>query len=293
MRLGAQRRHQTRVAHAQGLAPQVAHLAQLAQERHERRGEHRQAPREAPHRYVADDAPNGGDHLRPILVEVAVHVKRREPRQAGLALDELHHRLGDVRQIAPLVTDAASGIADAAQRRPRLDQALREPVVCRAGAEEVAGADDEHALSRVAQATLHLDANGALARRRVLRRLFVDAPAERIRPVVVDGAGQDHAGAARPRGGDRALEHRQDQLAPVAIAGRIDRVHDERRAARGRDHVVGAHGVAGHHLERRVAQAGRVAMQGAHPPATGAQEAGHGLADAAGDAENECGALVH
>jgi hypothetical protein len=93
--------------------------------------------------------------------------------------------------------------------------------------------------------------------------------------------------AAGASGRDTVIDHRQHQPAPIAIAGRIDRMDDQLDADGGRHHIVPHHRIAAQPFQA-VASASRHlrrAMQGLHPPAARHQQARHLAADAAGGAQ--------
>src|SRR5262249_34652459 len=123
----------------------------------------------------------------------------------------------------------------------------------RVRAEEVAGAYDDDAgatASRGLEAPLHLDTDRALASLGMLRAVLAQRW-KRVWSEVVDRAGQHDPSADRARRGDRVVEHRQQELVPAAIAGRVHRVNDHARALRCAEDVLRVHRIARDPLERR------------------------------------------
>ncbi len=185
-----------------------------------------------------------------------------------------------------------SGLGDAGHRLSGLDQPLREPGVAGVRPEEIAGPQDQQLgtpLRRPVQPPLHLDADGALAGQRALRRGFVDLGKD-VRAVIVDGARQQDAGLVRPRRRRRVVEHRQHQRVPVPVARRVDGVDDQRRAIRRRRDVRRVHGVAGdpgHRFGSSGSGGGGVAGQRPHRPAPRHQRPRQGAADAAAGPQNQ------
>jgi hypothetical protein len=90
------------------------------------------------------------------------------------------------------------------------------------------------------------------------------------------------------RGRDGVVDHRQHQLVPAAIAGRVHRMDDDRRPLRGGDHRRPVHGVAGDPAPTLApAGLGGVAGQGADGPAVTGQGVGDLAAHAARGAEDQ------
>jgi hypothetical protein len=80
---------------------------------------------------------------------------------------------------------------------------------------------------------------------------------------------------------------------PVAVTGRIHRVHDQRAAIGGGQYVVGDHRVAAHPVDAVRASCRRqLAHHRADQPAGGGQLACHFAADAAVRAQYQCSALM-
>ena len=93
-----------------------------------------------------------------------------------------------------------------------------------------------------AQSALHFHADRALARRRILWRVF-GQHRKGIGSVVVDRSRQHNRGTLGNSRADGVIEHRQHQLCPTAVARRIDCMHDDRAAAGRAQHVVPVHRV--------------------------------------------------
>jgi len=232
---------------------------------------------------------------------VTLHVEHLESLQFVLTVRQPGDGLADIGKIGPLVADAvAARIADGGDRAAGLHQPLREPVVGGVGAEEIAAAHDQGGragLRRLAQQLLHPYPNGALAGYRVLGRRL-GRIVERVGSEIVDGARQHDARAVFRRRGDGIFEHRQYQLVPVAVARRVDRMHDQCAALGRRRDARLVHRVAGN-PDRRSAVAspfccgaGRVARHGSHGPAVPQQRACSLAADAAGRAKHQRGPLL-
>ncbi len=184
----------------------------------------------------------------------------------------------------------ARPVADRPRPRARRNQRLSEPVVRGAGAEIIAGADDQHAgVPRgggVLQPALQHHADRALARRRLLGRRLADRPGN-VGGIVIDSARQDDARARLARCGQAVVEHRQHQPVPVAITRRIDRMDDQRRAPCGGAHRARVHRVACDRLACRRQRPGPPRQRADAPPA-GAQPPQHRAADPAGRAQDQC-----
>jgi hypothetical protein len=205
-----------------------------------------------------------------------------------------HDAAGHIRQVGPLVAHACpAGLAHLGDRPTRLHQALGEPAVAAARAEEVAGPHDQHPPAggrEVLQPLLHRHPDGAFARERVLGGGFAQQRTG-IGAVVVERAGQHDQRLLGPGRGQRVLQHGQHPVGPVPVARRVHGVHDHPAALGGGHHVGGVQGVAPHPgqagLGRRLATA-----QGPHRPAGIAQLPGHFAANAAGGAQHQCGVFV-
>src|SRR5262249_51790427 len=93
-----------------------------------------------------------------------------------------------------------------------------------------------------------------------------------------------------PRGLNRALEHGEYELVPVAIAGWVHRMHDQRRAPGGINHRSGVQGVALDPGDGRLVPGrrfrlmglARIPMKGGYTPAAAAECGGQLTPDAAG-----------
>jgi hypothetical protein len=250
LRFGAEKGFQLRVVQPHRRLPQIAQLHHLLKRGIERRDQARQKPRQRPRFEIrlADGSSDRRNHRRAVRIPMLAHVKDGEGIQFSATLDKRHHRARDIGQVCPLMTDTGfAGIGHALDRAAGRDHALREPAVRRAGSEEISGANDENAgallLARLAEPSFQLDANAALARFGILRRCFRNV-GKCVRTVVVDGAGQHDQRTFRASGRDGVVDHRQDQLRPIAIAGRIDRVNDDGGAHGGLSHVRCGHRVA-------------------------------------------------
>jgi hypothetical protein len=114
---------------------------------------------------------------------------------------------------------------------------------------------------------------------------------EGVRAEIIDGTRQDDPGTGDAGGSDRIIQHRQHQLTPIAITGRIDRVDNDGGAFGGRGHIGRGHCVALHPEEARCLVSGgkpvRVAIECANRPASGGEAASHFAANTAAGAENE------
>src|SRR5215831_18457818 len=131
---------------------------------------------------------------------------------------------------------AGARVADLSDTLTGLDQALREPVVARSRPKEVSSTDDEHAAAVAAeglQSTFHLHPDSTLSGRGILWGRFRNEP-ECIRSVVVERARKYDCRPLLARRSDGIVEHRQHQLRPAAVSGRIDRMDDHRAALSGR-----------------------------------------------------------
>ena len=295
MRDLTQERPQLAVVQRQRLLPQVAHLGHLAEDPHHRRQGHDQPPREAFYRQLrpAGHAPHRGRHLAPGQ-QVAAEMEDLEGRQAVRLVQQPGHGLGQIRQIGPGMGQPPVRRLGHRRHRPaRLDHRLAKPVVAGVRPEEVAGPDDQHrraGLRSRLQPPLHLDPDPALAGGRVLRRGLVDQR-KGVEAEIVDRARQQDARALGPGGGDGVVQHRQHQLAPVAIARRVGRMDDQARALGRAGHIGGDHGVAFDPLD---AWPGGLGAAGQRPngPAVAHQRRGDFAADAAGRADHQGGARV-
>ena len=218
------------------------------------------------------------------------HFERPQP--VG-AVQQPGHGLGQGRQIGPgMAQPLGRGLGHRFQRAARLDHRLAEPGVAGVRPEEVAGPDDQHrrALGRGRlQPPLHLDPDPALAGGRPLRRGLVDQR-QGLEAEIVDRARQQHPRAFRPGRGDGVVEHRQDQLVPVLVAGRIGGVDDQGGTPRRAGHLGRDHGVARDPFDPgppgvwgRLGAAG----QGPDGPAVADQGRGDFAADAAGRADHQ------
>jgi hypothetical protein len=242
------------------------------------------------------------DALRDInaaLEIVAAEMEHLERRQLLGALDQLHHRFGQIRQVGPIMADIARArIADDLDRRPGCGDAGHEPVVAGMWSEEVAGANDQHRRAgcrRLAQPILHGDPDFSFAGRWLLRRTFIDQR-KRVGPEIIDGAGEHDTRANRLRRGDRAFQHRQSQALPIAITRRVGAMEDDRRALGRRKDVAGVHRVAldpfnalPARLRRRH---GRIAVQSSHPPAASDQHTRDRAANATRSPNHQCCSLL-
>ena len=179
--------------------------------------------------------------------------------------------------------------------RPGLTRPWLNQLLAAFGPEEIAGPNHQNGSACRGgdlQPTLHLHPDGALGRNGVLGGGFLQIR-KSVGAVVIDRTGQQDTGTHIPRRRDRAVQHRQHQLAPVTIAGRVDRVDDQGRATGGGDDIVGPHGVTLGPSKVRVVRRHPcgVAVQRPHSPATGFQQPRHLSADAAGSAEDEGGLI--
>lgn len=200
-------------------------------------------------------------------------------------------RLGHVRQIGPLMPGMrCGGVLDAAHRFARPHQHLRKPVVLCIRPEKVPGADDQHRYAAHRchlQPPLHLHAKRALAGERLLRAVLLQQR-KGIRPEIIDSARKEDPCSAGFGGGDGVVEHGQHLPLPIAIAGRIDGVDDERGAFRGVHHILPVHHVAGHALDA-IRRAGRhtLTRQRPHLPAALQQHLQDVAADTAIGAQDQ------
>ena len=118
---------------------------------------------------------------------------------------------------------------DALHRTIRADHPLREPVVPRLWAQEIAKAHNQraHPLPRgIFESFFQLDANSSLVRRRILRRLLPQ-DRERVGAIVIDRTREQYPRAAGLRCSDCVVNHGQDQFGPVPVTGRVHGVHDD------------------------------------------------------------------
>jgi hypothetical protein len=112
---------------------------------------------------------------------------------------------------------------------------------------------------------------------------------ERIGTVVVDRAGQHDGRAFGLCGGDAVVQHRQHQLRPVAVAGRVDRMHDDRATLRGFHDGLPVHRVAAQPGDAVLLLRGlrHAALECPHRPTRLAELPSHLAADAACRAQNQ------
>ena len=238
VRLGAQEGDQLGVVETDRLAPQVAHLQQLAERLVEWRGEPDHAQGKA-----------GSAALTPLPAGSPCRVRRCAPA-SGRGSGTPRSRPGGPRR-PPAAPGSRPGPAGRRRRaRPPRDPADRpgsrgsavgqqpgQGAVRRGGAEEVAGAQHQH-LEPV--------------RRRGAQPPFASRPG--WRPCGSPGAGARPrrsrgprpgrscrrcrarpCARRRPGRGDGALEHRQHRALPVAVPGRVGRRGRRARAGRGGD----------------------------------------------------------
>src|SRR5262245_1843926 len=234
------------VIHAQRNTPQVTHFEHLPERRDERRAQEHQPPWEGRYprlaaRLPSDDSPDGLRHLRSILVPMTLHMKGRETLEGRAPPEQFDNRPRNIRKVRPLMSHTAgAGVADRSDTLAGLDQALREPVVARGRPKEVSGTDDEYTAAVAAvrlQSTFHLHPDSTLSGLGILWCCFRNEP-ECIRSVVVESARKYDCCPLLARRGDGIVEHRQHQLRPAAVSGRIDRVDDHRAALSGRHDLL-------------------------------------------------------
>ena len=235
-------------------------------------------------------------HLRAVGVPVTTHVIDRESGQAIALLDQAQHRFGHIRQIRPLVPDAACvRNGDGADSLARPHQRGGKPVVAGLRPEEIPRAHDEtaHAIGTGGlHAALQFHADLALARKRLLRGVLAQH-GKGVGRKVVHRAGQHNACARCAGRGDGVVDHRQHLASPVLVARRVDGVDDQLGALCRTHHVLAHHCITAHPFEGGVAirQRIRIALQCTHVPAACHQTPCDFAADATGGAQYQCDAL--
>jgi len=104
---------------------------------------------------------------------------------------------------------------------------------------------------------------------------------KRVGSVIVDRAWQDDPCTTDAGCRDRVVQHRQDELAPIAVTRRVDGMDDDRGVVRCGSHIGGDHRIAALPDQR---QSLRIAVQSAYFPAPRNKEPGYLPADTAGGA---------
>src|SRR6516162_10732264 len=147
MRLSTEYSLQAFVIHPDRHVPEVAQFHQFPKQRYERH----QHPHHFPWHLadlnvrIAGRSADSLDHPCAVVIPLALHLKDREVVEHLGRLKKQCHRLGHVRQIGPLMGNAAAArIGDDRYGLAWFDESLGEPVVAGSRSEEISGANDQN-----------------------------------------------------------------------------------------------------------------------------------------------------